>query len=84
MLIVFYKMTADRIQRKMQNCYILDLFIRPKKIIVWLSSTTFFEKGRASGFFFSESKSKLRIIASISPNKGANKSTLPKNIFIQV
>ena len=30
-------------------------------------------------FFFFKSKSKLhRIIASISPNKGSNKSTLPK------
>ena len=53
----------------------------PKKIIVRLSSTTFFEKGRAGGFFFFlrfffKSKSKLHgIIASISLNKGVNKST---------
>ena len=38
-------------------CFILFCFlnlapstIRPKKIIVWLSSTTFFEKGRAGRF----------------------------------
>ena len=64
------------------------LFIRPKKIIVWLSSTTFFFWGVGGqillffflDFFFVKSKSKLhRIIASISPNKGANKSTLPQN-----
>ena len=43
-----------------------------------MPSTTFCEKGQA-GVFFSKSKSKLHgIIASISPNKGANKSTLQK------
>ena len=48
--------------------------LRPKKIIiVWLSSTTFFEKGRVGRFFFFKSKSKLHgIIGSISPNKGAH------------
>ena len=55
--------------------------IRPKKIIVWLSTTTFLECVRAGGqiFFFFFFKSKLhRILASTSPNKDANKSTLQK------
>ena len=58
--------------------------IRPPKIIVWLSSTTFLKYGRVGGFFFSKiffskSKSKLHeIITHLSPNEGVNKSTLPK------
>ena len=47
------------------------ILFRPKKIIVWLSSTTFYEKGWAGNFFFFfldfffKSKSKLHgIIAS--------------------
>ena len=54
-----------------------------EKKIVWLSSTTFFEKGQAGGRipyfldYFFQIKVKA-IIASISPNKGANKSTLSK------
>ena len=59
-------------------------------IIVWLSSTNILEKVRAGGFFFfffpNQSqifKLHMELLAFISPNKGANKSTLPKNIFVQ-
>ena len=65
-----------------------NISIRPKKIIVWLSSTTFFEKGRVGGFFFFFFRFFFQIKVKAarnycldSPNKGANKSTLPKNIF---
>ena len=85
---------------KKMLCAFCNLFLKHihlvllglKKIIVWLSSTTFFQKGRVGGpfffffflDFFFKSKSKLHeIIASISPNKGGKKSTLPKYIFIQ-
>ena len=63
---------------------VADLLIRPTKIIVWLSSTTFLEYVWVGGFFF-KSKSKLHgIITYLSPNEGADKSILPKNICKQV
>ena len=56
--------------------------LRPKKIIVWLSSTTFLSAGGRIfffTFFFFKSKSKLHgIIALFLPYEGANKFTLPK------
>ena len=61
-----------------------NLGLKKKRIIiVWLSSTTFF--GADFFFFFKDffkSKSKLHgIIASVSPNEGANKSALPKTFL---
>ena len=63
-------------------------FIRPKKNCLVVLHNFFWEGTGGQIFifiFFFKSKSKLhRIIASISPNKSGNKSTLPKYIFIQV
>ena len=65
------------------------LKLRPKTNNCLVVLHNFFWEGAGGWIFFKifffKSKSKLHgIIASISPNKGANKSTLSKNIFIQV
>ena len=73
-------------------CYLL---LRPKEIIVWLSSTTFFwvvVGGRIFFFFFFKIfffpqikvKATQNYLTSVSPNTGANKSTVPKDLCIQV
>ena len=58
----------------------LNIPLRPKEIIVWFSSTIFLELVLAGGFFFPNQSHSytIIIIASISPNKGANKSSLRK------
>ena len=57
--------------------------IRPKKKYLFGCPPQLFREG-AGGFFFfffNQSQSYKEIIDSISPNKGANKSTLPKKYF---
>ena len=63
--------------------YLAELGLKNNSLVVL--HNFFWEEAGGRNFFFPKSKSKLHgIIASISSNKGANKSTLPKNIFVRV